>query len=143
MEIEALSYCRGTWQDPQHGRIALQIFNDERFVATYRHREVVHIWGGRLAAGTFARARQELSAAGFPELPPIDELAPGQHPMELGWLCDRRWQRAETLDRQRFMRFIILTSTVLSVLDSDLARMPPGETTPVIEQGRFDPRSIT
>ena len=142
MDTEALSYCRGTWQDPHHGRIALQIFNDERFVASHRRREIVNVWGGRLALGTFVKAHEMLSAAGFPEVSPIHERVPGEHPFELGWLCDRRWQRAETFERQRFTGFIILASTVLSVLDSDLAHMPPGEMTPVIEQGRFDPTTV-
>jgi hypothetical protein len=138
MAIEAVSYCSGGSHNPYRGRIALQIFEDERFVVSYRHRQVVKLWGGRLAAGTFAKASEALSRAGFPEVPPFQELVPGQYPLELGWLNDRRWERGETLERDKFARFIILTSTILAVLDSDLARMPPGVTTPVIEQRRFE-----
>lgn len=138
MAIEAVSYCSGSSHDPYLGRIALQIFADERFVASYRHRQVVKLWGGQLAAGTFAKACEELSIARFPEVPPFHELIPGQYPLELGWLNDRRWERGETLDAEQFTRFVRLTSTILAVLDPDLARMPPGETTPVTQQRRFE-----
>jgi len=139
MVIEAISYCRGTSQDPNRGRIALQLFNDERFVVSYRHHEVVKIWGGRVAPGTFTRAFEALSAAGFPEVPRVPIPVPDESPIELGWLRDKWWQRSETLDRDQLASFIIVTSTILSELDSDFARMPAGETTPVIEQRRFDP----
>jgi hypothetical protein len=138
MAIEAVSYCSGTSNNPYRGRIALQIFDNERFVASYRHREVVDLWGGRLRPGTFTKACERLASAGFPEVPPVHELIPGEYPLELGWLVEHRWHRRETLDRHKFTQFVILTSTILSVLDSNRARMPPGETSPVIEQRRFD-----
>lgn len=138
MTLEAVSYCSGSPNDPYSGRIALQIFDDERFVAAYRHRQDANLWGGRLTAGTFARACEMLASAGFPVVTPVHRLVPGQYPLELGWLRDRRWERGETLETDKFTPFIILTSTILSVLDSNLARMPPGETTPVIEQRRFE-----
>jgi hypothetical protein len=46
--------------------------------------------------------------------------------------------QGETLDADKFTRFISLPATILAVLDPDLARMPPGETTPVTEQRRFE-----
>jgi len=138
MAIEAVSFCSGDPHDPYRGRTALQISTDERFVASYRHRQVVTLWGGRVAIGTFAKACDALSAAGFPEVQPVRELVPGQYPLELGWLRDGRWVRGETLEADKFTSFIIVTSTILSVLDSNLARMPPGETTPVVEQRHVD-----
>ncbi|HEY0250238.1 MAG TPA: hypothetical protein VGC41_01885, partial [Kofleriaceae bacterium] len=61
------------------------------------------------------------------------ELAPGQSPLELGWLRDGMWERGVTLDENKFWKISTIASTILSVLDANLARMPPGESTPVIE----------
>jgi hypothetical protein len=138
MTIDAVTYAYGSQGNPYLGRIELQLYADERFVASYRHRDLASQWNGHLLAGTFAKARDAMSSAGFPEVPRIIELAPGEDPLELGWLRDGVWERGSTMDRNKFWKIRILASTVLSVLDSNLARVPPGETTPVIEHHRVE-----
>jgi len=138
MDIEAISYEYGSPGNPYGGRIALQLFADERFVASYHHRNLVKRWEGRVTVGTFAIACDALSSAGIPDTPRLSGLAPGEYPLELGWLRDGNWQRGETTDDTRYSKVEILASTILSVLDSNLARMPPGETTPVIEHRQVE-----
>ncbi len=138
MDIEAISYEYGSPGNPYGGRIALQLFADDRFVASYHHRNLVKRWEGRVILGTFARASEVLSSTGIPEVHRLSGLAPGESPLELGWLRDGSWQRGETRDREKYVEIRILASSILSVLDSNLARMPPGQTTPVIEQHRVE-----
>jgi hypothetical protein len=133
-----VSYERGSDTGLYFGRVSLCLFQDERFAASYRHHETAHEWKGHLAPGTFAKACTALEEAGFVAGPHAFGLAPGEYPLELGWLRDDVWQRCEVrdADRNRFFKIRVLASTILSVLDANLARMPPGETTPVTEQER-------
>lgn len=136
MMTDVVSYAYGTQGNPYLSRIELLLYVDERFVASYRHATSFPN-GSRVEPGTFAKACDALSSGGFPEMQRITELAPGQDPLELGWRRDE-WLRGSTLEARKFLTIQVLASTILSVLDSNLARMPPGETTPVAEQHRVD-----
>jgi hypothetical protein len=73
-------------------------------------------------------------------VPPLGELVAGESPLELGWLVDGTWHRGKVKEESNtFSNIIIIASTILSVLDSNLAGMPSGETTPVIEQHLVEP----
>ena len=134
MAIEALTYADGSPHSPYFGRIELELLSNEQFAASYQHRALKSEWRGKLAAGTFAKACAALASSGFPNVPPLGDLVPGEHPLSLGWLSDGAWQRAKVKENASgFSKIIIVASSILSVLDSRLARMPPGETTPVIE----------
>jgi len=138
MAIESITDATGSPTGLYGGRTSLQLFHDERFIASYQHHEIAKQWVGELRPGTFARACDALASTGFPALPPIPGLVPGDHPLELGWLRDGRWERGQSIDRTRFASISIISSSILSVLDSNLARMPPGETTPIVEHHRVD-----
>jgi hypothetical protein len=117
------------------GRLELELLEDDTFVASHDHRRVKREWRGKLSSGTFAKARDALAHAGFPNVPPLGELVPGEGISVIRWLSCGEWTRALVKDDWTlFSDFIKVTSTILTVLDSNLARMPPGETTPVIEQ---------
>ena len=134
MTIDAVSYARGSANSPYLGRIELEVLADERFIASYQHRTAKRLWHGALEPGTFARARDVLASAGFPEVPPLGELVPGESPRLLGWRSDGTWLTAKVRENApAYTLFIVLTSTILTVLDSKLAGMPPGQTSPVIE----------
>src|ERR1700759_4777675 len=95
MAIEAISYANGSPNSPYFGRVELQFLADEQFTASYQHRTLKREWHGRLAPGTFAKACNALASTGFPNVPPLGELVPGEHPLSLGWLSDGTWQRAK------------------------------------------------
>jgi len=138
MTIEAVSYASGSSGNPYLGRISLSLYADERFAASYAHRDLTSQWEGQLVTGTFAKACEALSSAGLPNLQPIVELAPGQDPLELGWVRSGAWERGETLDRNTFWKIRVLASTILATLEANLARMPPGENTPVLNYHRVE-----
>lgn len=134
MTIDAVSYARGSANSPYFGRVELEVLADERFVASYQHRAAKREWRGTLEPGTFAKAREALARTGFPEVPPLGDLVPGESPRLLGWRSDGTWLTAKIKENATpYAQFIALTSTILAVLDSKLAAMPPGETSPVIE----------
>lgn len=139
MLIDAISYANGNPADPYFGRIELGLSANDRFVASYQHRTKRTQWEGALVTGTFARARDALTRAGFPSVVPFTHLIPGESPLELGWQRDGVWERGETVDDSAFFHMNAIASTILCVLDSNLARMPPGENTPVIEHHRIEP----
>ncbi len=134
MSIEIVGYQYGSPTGMYGGRVELQMFADEHFTASYVHHEKTNRWEGRVAPGTFAKACDALSGAGFPIVPQVIERAPGQYPLVFSWFRNGTWERGETLESEMFSKFLILTSTVLALLDTELARMPPGETSPVLEQ---------
>jgi len=135
MTIDAVSYEYGSEGNPYLGRIALQWFSDERFIASYHHRALRSEWHGHLRPGSFLKVYTALLAAGFPNVPPLGELVAGESPLELGWLVDGTWHRVEVKEESTtFSNVITIASTILSVLDPNLAGMPSGETTPIIEQ---------
>lgn len=130
-EIEAITFGH---QHLYTGKLDLELLCDDTFVVSHDHRRVKREWRGKLLTGTFAKARLALSSAGFPNVPPLGELVPGEGVSVIRWLSEAQWQRAVVKDEWTvFSDFIKVTSTILTVLDSNLARMPPGETTPVIE----------
>jgi len=138
MTIESITSAHGSTTGLYGGRTSLQLFHDERFIASYQHHEIAKQWIGTLRPGTFARTCDALASTGFPQLPPLPGLSPGDYPSEFGWLRDGRWERGKSSDRSKFTSIAIISSSILSVLDSNLARMPPGEITPIVEHHRVD-----
>lgn len=137
MSVTQIIYECGNPHSPYVGRVSLHLHYDERFEAAYEHRRTRTAWQGMLRQGTFSRACIALANAGFPSVPPLGELAPGEAPKEFAWYTDGAWQRGELRETdRRFAAFVIITSTILTVLDPKLARMPPGETTPVVDASR-------
>lgn len=134
MTVSEISYERGSRYSPYVGRISLHMHDDERFEARYEHGERESSWRGTLRQGTFVRATEAMQTSGFPCVPPVGELAPGDAPIELAWCSDGIWVRCEMpTSETKFFGIRILTSSIIAALDERIARMPPGETTPVID----------
>jgi len=130
--IQAITFGK---QHLYTGKLDLQLFEDDTFVAAHDHRRVKREWRGKLSSGTFGKGRDALARAGFPNVPPLGQLVPGEGIYAIRWLSGSEWTRALVKDDWTlFSDFIKVTSTILTVLDSNLARMPTGETTPVVEQ---------
>jgi hypothetical protein len=127
MTVTKIEYGDGNPGNRYVGRIALVLQHDEWFEASYQHRDQRRSWRGALVAGTFARAVGVLRACGFPRSEPLGNLVPGTSITDLGWEDNGAWQRIRYPDTAAtYHPFVAIVSTIMSVLDGQLARMPPG-----------------
>lgn len=127
MTVTKIEYGDGNPNHRSVGRIGLVLHHDERFEASYQHRDQHRAWRGTLRAGTFAHAIAVLQACGFPRSEPFGNLAPGTSITDLGWEADGAWQRIRYPETTTtYDPFVVIVSTIMSVLDGQLARMPPG-----------------
>ncbi len=141
-DISRITSAHGRVAASRFGRVELEIAANDTFQARHETGRVRRSWIGRLANGTFQRAVREMTAAGFPKVKPLGPLPPGAAPRELSWDRPTGTESAHLADDDRgFDQLDMIFSSILTVLDQTLARMPPGATTPVIEW--HDERSVS
>ncbi len=134
MSATQISFCNGSPSNPYSGRFELRLYADDRFEASYEHRKKRTSWRGTLVRGTFDRATAAVSDAGFPRVAPIAPVSSGSYPVELALETDGTWERIEIGEGDRtYVAISIIASSILSMLEPKIARMPPGQTTPIVD----------
>jgi hypothetical protein len=133
-DILRIASGQGRVAASRFGRVELEIASDDTFRARHETGRGLRSWRGRLVPGTFQRAVKEMTAGGFPNVKPLGPLPPGSAPRELGWDRGARNESVRLADDDRnFDQLDTIFSSILTVLDEALARLPPGVTSPVIE----------
>ena len=133
-DISRITFAQGRVAASRFGRIELEIASDDTFRARHETGRAWRSWRGRLVNGAFQRAVHEMTTAGFPNVKPLGPLPPGAAPRELSWDGRAGNESVRLADDDRhFDQLDMIFSSILTVLDQTLARMPPGMVTPVIE----------